>query len=51
MAPHSESASCERGDEPIREGYVRARTGDKDFSFGLMGRRVRSIRCNPIKPK
>jgi hypothetical protein len=61
MAPHSEFASCERGVEPIREGYVLARIGDEDFSFGLMVPRVRGIRChggpsgshvsNPINPK
>jgi len=61
MAPHSEFASCERGVEPIREGHVLARIGDEDFSFGLMVRRARGIRChrgpfgshvsNPIKPK
>jgi hypothetical protein len=61
MAPHAEFASCERGVEPIREGNVLARIGDEDFSFGLMVRRVRGIRChgspsgshvsNSIKPK
>ena len=61
MASHSEFASCERGVEPLREGHVLPRTGDEDFSFGLMVRRVRRIHChggpsgsyvaNPIKPK